>query len=204
MRHQIIVLGRQFGSGGRQVGRKLAAALNVPCYDREIITMAAERAELGADFFEGKDEKRTNPWLYESVYRGGPRVKWGQSAEEILAQMEEEVIRSLAAKEDCILVGRRADVVLQDQDVDVLSMFICAPLDWRIRRRMELDHLDERQAAKLIQRMDKQRKRYYEHYAGRPWGIPQSYDMCVNSARLGVDKTAALLASHWRLLKSET
>ena len=86
MRHQIIVLGRQFGSGGRQVGRKLAAALNVPCYDREIITMAAERAELGADFFEGKDEKRTNPWLYESVYRGGPRVKWGQSAEEILAQ----------------------------------------------------------------------------------------------------------------------
>ncbi len=200
MRHQIIVLGRQFGSGGREIGQKLAAALGIRCYDRELITMAAEHAQLPEDVFAGKEEKAANSWLFTGIYEGGPFVERGKPAEDILFQMQSAVIRRIAAQEDCIIVGRCADTVLEEEDVDLLRIFISAPFEWRVRHRMELEGLEEKNAIALVRQMDKQRKRYYDYYTNHNWGKPENYDLCINSSRLGIDRTAMVLAAHWNLL----
>lgn len=144
MKKHVIALGRQFGSGGREIGRKLSESLGFAYYDRELLKLAAERAEVGEELFADKDEKAGNPWLFKAFYQGGPKVKQGQSAEDVLFQMQSEIIRELAEKEDCIIVGRCADLVLTGQDVDCLSLFICAPFEWRVHHRMELENLDEK------------------------------------------------------------
>ena len=118
MKKHVIALGRQFGSGGREIGRKLSESLGFAYYDRELLKLAAERAEVGEELFADKDEKAGNPWLFKAFYQGGPKVKQGQSAEDVLFQMQSEIIRELAEKEDCIIVGRCADLVLTGQDVD--------------------------------------------------------------------------------------
>ena len=166
MKKHVIALGRQFGSGGREIGRKLSESLGLAYYDRELLKLAAERAEVGEELFADKDEKAGNPWLFKAFYQG------------------------------C------ADLVLTGQDVDCLSLFICAPFEWRVHHRMELENLDEKAARALVEKTDAQREKYYTHYTGRPWGLPENYDICINSARLGIERTAALLAEHCRELFS--
>ena len=200
MTNCVIALGRQFGSGGREIGRKLSDALGFAYYDRELISLAAQRAEVDEQVFAEKDEKASSPWLFKGFYDGGPKVRQGQSAEDILFQMQSEVILDLAEKENCIIVGRCADHVLESRGIRCLSLFICAPSQWRVRHRMEVEGIDEKAAAAAVDKLDKQRERYYTHYTGRPWGLPENYDLCVNSSRLGVDRTAALLAQHCREL----
>ena len=181
MGNHVIALGRQFGSGGREIGRKLGEALGFAYYDRELLTLAAKRAEVREELLADKDEKAANPWLFKGFYEGGPKVKQGQSAEDVLYDMQSEIILELAEKGDCIIVGRCADHVLESKHVDCLSLFICAPFEWRVHHR-------------------KQREKYYTHYTARPWGLPENYDLCINSARLGIDRTASLLAQHCREL----
>lgn len=200
MGNRVIALGRQFGSGGREIGRKLSDALGFGYYDRELISLAAQRAEVDERVFEEKDERASSPWLFKGFYDGGPRVQQGRSAEDVLFQMQSEVILELAAKENCIIVGRCADHVLESRGLNCLSLFICAPFQWRVRHRMAIEHIDEKAAAAAVEKFDKQREKYYSHYTGRPWGLPENYDLCVNSARLGIDRTAALLAQHCREL----
>ena len=200
MGKRVIALGRQFGSGGREIGYRLSQALGFAYYDRELITLAAERAEVNEALFAEKDEKAANPWLFKAFYDGGPKVQQGRSAEDVLFQLQSEIIEELATEKDCILVGRCADRILESRHIDCLSLFICAPFDWRVRHRMALDGLDERAAKALVEKTDKQREKYYEHYTGRLWGLPENYDLCINSARLGIDRTAALLAEHCRQL----
>ena len=94
MKKHVIALGRQFGSGGREIGRKLSESLGFAYYDRELLKLAAERAEVGEELFADKDEKAGNPWLFKAFYQGGPKVKQGQSAEDVLFQMQSEIIRN--------------------------------------------------------------------------------------------------------------
>ncbi len=203
MKRQVIVLDRQFGSGGREIGEKLSKALGFDYYDWQLLSMAAKRAEIREDLFAGKEEKAGNPWLFQGVYEGGPRVQQGQSAEDILFQMQSEIIQELGSKGNCLIVGRCADAILDKAQLNCLSLFICAPLPWRVRHRMEVEHLDEKATTALIEKTDKQREKYYTHYTGRDWGFPENYDLCINSARLGIDQTAALLATHCKQLFSQ-
>lgn len=200
MSQQVITMGRQFGSGGREIGKKLSSALGFAFYDEQLITMAAQRAEVREELFAGKEEKAANPWLFTGVYEGGPRVQQGKSAEDILFQMQSEIIAELGRKGGCVIVGRCADVVLEEAKVNCLRLFICAPADWRVRHRLELEPMDEKAMAAQVEKIDRQRAKYYTYYTGRPWGSPENYDLCVNSARLGIDQTAALLAEHCRQL----
>ena len=147
MGNHVIALGRQFGSGGREIGRKLGEALGFAYYDRELLTLAAKRAEVREELLADKDEKAANPWLFKGFYEGGPKVKQGQSAEDVLYDMQSEIILELAEKGDCIIVGRCADHVLESKHVDCLSLFICAPFDWRVHHRMEIENVDEKTAA---------------------------------------------------------
>ena len=200
MNYHTITLGRQFGSGGREIGKQLAQKLGIPFYDHQLISLAAERAEIREELFVGKEEQASNPWLFTGIYEGNPRIKKGQSAEDLLFQMQSELIVELAQQRDCIIVGRCADSVLERAKLNRLSVFICAPFSWRVHHRMELEGLSEKEAVALVEKMDKQREKYYNHYTDRTWGVPCNYDLCVNSARLGIEKTAALLAVHCKNL----
>ena len=117
MKMPIIALGRQFGSGGREIGKRLAEKLNIRCYDRELITLAAQKAELREELFAGREEKAPNPWLFTGVYEGGPQVRKGQPAEDILFEMQSQVILELAQKDPCIIVGRCADAILKSAGI---------------------------------------------------------------------------------------
>ena len=192
----IITIGREYGAGGRTVAKLLSDRLGIPHYDKEIITLAAEKSGLPEQTIRGPEQGSGKTLLSWFLPRG-PMSAYDQA---ILAQAN--IIRKLAEEGPCIIVGRCADLVLTGQDVDCLSLFICAPFEWRVHHRMELDNLDEKAARALVEKTDAQREKYYTHYTGRPWGLPENYDICINSARLGIDRTAALLAEHCRELFS--
>ena len=136
--NRIITIGRQFGSGGREIGRKLAEQLTCPFYDRELISLAAKRAEVREELFAGKDEKAGNPWLFTGVYEGGSLVRRGRSAEDILFEMQSQVIVELAEQGPCIIVGRCADHVLRQAGVPVCPSPGGWPTGWRLRAYRKL------------------------------------------------------------------
>ena len=189
MKMPIIALGRQFGSGGREIGKQLAERLNVRCYDRELITLAAQKAEVREELFAGREEKAPNPWLFTGVYEGGPQVRKGQPAEDILFEMQSQVILELAQMGPCIIVGRCADAVLRAAGIPVISLFICAPFEDRVRRRMEIEGIGQKEAEDTVRKIDKRRKKYYDTYTGRNWGTPENYDFCINSSVRGIEGT---------------
>lgn len=202
MEMPVIALGRQFGSGGREIGRRLAELWEIPCYDRELITLAARKAQLREELFDGKDEKAANPWLFTGVYEGGPRVHRGQPAEDILFEMQSQVILELAQAGPCIIVGRCADMVLRAAGVPVVSLFVCAPFAQRTARRMTLDGVSRREAEDRVRKTDRQRRKYYDAHTGRSWGAPESYDFCVNSSVWGVRGTAEHIAAWTEALRN--
>ena len=189
MKTSIIALGRQFGSGGREIGKQLAERLNVRCYDRELITLAAQKAEVREELFTGREEKAPNPWLFTGVYEGGPQVRKGQPAEDILFEMQSQVILELARMGPCIIVGRCADVVLRAAGIPTVSLFICAPFEDRVRRRMEIESIGQKEAEDAVRKIDKRRKKYYDTYTDRNWGTPENYDFCINSSVRGIEGT---------------
>lgn len=195
MRLSVIALGRQFGSGGREIGKRLANHWGIPCYDRELITLAAEKAKLHEELFFGKEEKAANPWLFTGIYEGGPQVRRGQAAEDILFEMQSQVIQELAQTGPCIVVGRCADVVLRSAGIPVISLFVCAPFADRVKRRMELENIGQKEAEDSVRKIDKQRKKYYDTYTGRSWGTPENYDFCINSSVRGIEETAEMIVS---------
>ena len=189
MKMPIIAMGRQFGSGGREIGKQLAERLNVRCYDRELITLAAQKAEVREELFAGREEKAPNPWLFTGVYEGGPQVRKGQPAEDILFEMQSQVILELARMGPCIIVGRCADVVLRAAGIPTVSLFICAPFEDRVKRRMEIEGIGQKEAEDAVRKIDKRRKKYYDTYTGRNWGTPENYDFCINSSVRGIEGT---------------
>ena len=200
MKMPIIALGRQFGSGGREIGKQLAEKLQVRCYDRELITLAAQKAEVREELFVGREEKAPNPWLFTGVYEGGPQVRKGQPAEDILFEMQSQVILELAQMGPCIIVGRCADAVLRAAGIPVVSLFVCAPFADRVSRRMAVEGIGQKEAEDAVRKIDKQRKKYYDTYTGRNWGAPENYDFCINSSARGIEGTAEMIASWVKLL----
>ena len=148
---KIITVSREFGSGGREIGKHLAEKLQVRCYDRELITLAAQKAEVREELFAGKEEKAPNPWLFTGVYEGGAGVRKGQPAEDILFEVQSQVILELAQMGPYIIVGRCADAVLRAAGIPTVSLFICAPFADRVRRRMEREHLSQKAAEELAE-----------------------------------------------------
>lgn len=197
MKKHVIALGRQFGSGGREIGRKLSESLGFAYYDRELLKLAAERAEVGEELFADKDEKAGNPWLFKAFYQGGPKVKQGQSAEDVLFQMQSEIIRELAEKEDCIIVGRCADHILRD--MKPFRLFIYADMEARIVRCRakgeDAARMSDEELRQRILSIDKKRARYYQFYTDQVWGDKINYDLCINTSAVNIKKLAGITAS---------
>jgi len=195
----IITIGRQCGSGGREIGQKLAQKLGVPFYDRELLRLAARQSGLAPENFELYDEVPTSSLLY-SLSLGNHGVMLGQYDMPIhqkvfLAQFE--AIQALADKgESCVIIGRCADYALRERE-QVVKVFLKADPKARVRRLVEqYSDLTEKKAADQMVKTDKRRAAYYNFYSDSRWGSAEGYDLVVDSLRTGIDKTVELIAAY--------
>lgn len=196
----IITIGRQYGSGGREIGEKLAKRLNIPFYDKDLLSRAAKESGFCQEMIENHDERPTNSFLYNLVmdtysfgYNSSSFVDMPISHKIFLAQFD--TIKKIANEGACVIVGRCADYALAEY-TNCVHVFIHADEDHRIKRIMARNNLSESKAKDAIVKKDKQRQSYYNYYSSKKWGRSDTYDLSINSARLGIDGTVDLLAQY--------
>ena len=202
----IITIGREYGSGGRQIGQEVANYFGIKCYDKELLEHAASDSGICKELFEHHDEKPTNSFLYSLVmdtysfgYSSAGFNEMPMNHKIFLAQFE--AIKKLAGEGPCVMVGRCADYALESYK-NVVSVFIHADLDARIRRIARLYDLTDAKAKDRILKTDKQRSSYYNYYTNKKWSNADSYELCLNSAELGIEGTAKAIEQYVMLKES--
>lgn len=188
-KNYVITIGRQFGSGGREVALKLAEKLGIKCYDRELIDLAVEKKGMSKDLLEKHDEKKHGLFLGKRGADLPAFDTFGKTVNDRVFLVQSQIIRELAKNESCVIVGRCADYVLRDFD-NVLSVFVTAPLDARVDRITRLYHVSPEEAKQQIAHFDKERSSYYKYYTNKHWGCCDHYQMALDSSILGTDETA--------------
>lgn len=189
MQHTIITISRQHGSGGREIGRRVAEQLGIPFYDREIIELAAKDSRIDISFFENSETKDAGSLIYD--LSAGGHVMLPLTDRVYLQQVK--TIRDIAQKGGCVIVGRCADAVLADYP-HVLRVFIYANSEAR-RRRVEMFY---HESAEELEKLEKKRSSYYQHYTGKRFGDAENYDMCLDSGSLGLDECVKAICSAYR------
>ena len=194
----VITIGRSYGAGGRTVGKRLAEQLHIAYYDAELLEEAAESSGLSHKFLASMDEKPLQPdMLYQ--YIGFVSMQY-TSVGKMADQAQREIIEVVAAKGPCVIVGRRADQVLKDRQ-KLFRVFITASSASRMRRICERDHLTENESVQKIARVDKERAAYYNQQSDKKWGDAATYDMCLDTDRLGIQNAADVIEAAVRTLK---
>ena len=201
MKHNLVItIGRESGSAGRQIGQMLAKEQGVKCYDKELLTLAAKQSGLCEELFKTHDEKPTNSFLYSLVmdtysmgYSPNTYMDMPLNHKVFLAQFD--AIRKIANEGPCILVGRCADYALESY-ANCMSVFIHASLDARIRRIARLYDLTDVKAKDMILKSDKKRATYYNYYTNKKWGAAESYELCLDSSKLGIQGTADAIITY--------
>lgn len=197
----VVTIGRQLGSGGREIGLRLAKKLGIPFYDKELLRKAAEESGLSEKLFDSFDE-RPKSLLYsiamDSYMFALPGAGVSDSLEQQVYQATFAAIRRAAGDGPCVIIGRCADYALEDRD-NVLNLFIHAPLERRIAVEARRQKLDPEQARQQILRTDKRRANYYEYYSAKRWGAVDSYDFCLDSSIFGYEGTVELIETLIRM-----
>lgn len=194
----IITIGRQFGSGGHEIGNRLSERLDIPLYDHNLVRMAARELHLDEDVAKEADETMLGKFLSAYVVGVGSYTSFAASEQSIepisdrLYAMQTELLKRFAKRGPCIIVGRCADYILGDYS-NYIHAFIYAYFEDRVRRIMKIYKLDERQAKEKIRKIDKERKLYYEAHTGRKWGDIESHQILLNSSLLGIGGVVDIL-----------
>ena len=205
MANKIYTIGREFGSGGREVGEKLAAKLGIKLYDKELLQQAAKDSGFCEEIFENHDEKPTNSFLYSLVmdtysvsgYSAAPFLDMPLNHKVFLAQFE--TIKKIAEKESCVIVGRCADYALSDNP-NCINVFIHADLDVRIKNVSRNLNITENKARDIINKTDKQRASYYNYYTSKKWGDSMSYNLSLDAGKLGTDNCVEMILKFRELM----
>ena len=197
--NMVITIGRQYGSGGREVGRRLASRLEIPYYDKEILSEASKDSGICEELFEDHDEKPTRSFLYSLVTgvqtHGNPSTMYMDmplNHRIFLAQFD--TIRRLAGNGPCVVVGRCADYVLRDEK-NVVNVYLKADMEHRIERAIELGAEPSR-AQDIVKRHDKERASYYNYYATTTWGDVNNYDLCLDTGKVGYDGAVDMIIAY--------
>ena len=204
-KHFVITVERQYGSGGRLTSERLAKELGIHFYDEEILKMTSETSAIGEQYFRLADEKAGNNLLYRIVTNIKPELSEpAQNGHKItspenLFRFQPSVIRKLAASENCIIVGRCGNYVLQDQLDDVIRIFVYADTVTRVRRIMDVDKVDEAEALRRMKRIDRTRTEYHRYFTGRNWMDMENYDLPINASRIDYDQMIVLIKDYMRL-----
>lgn len=196
-----IVIGRHFGSGGFNIGRKVADELGYEFYDKELVELVAEKSNFSEETVRKLDESAKGSFLYSIAMgnysigsMGGP-LHYDLPINDKLFLTQSEIIKEKAAKGPCVFVGRCADYVLKNADMDVLSVFIYADMEYKMAKIMKSESLTPQKAKDLINKTEKQRKSYYDYYTSGDWGLMRNYDLCLNSGVIGEDKCVEIIKS---------
>ncbi len=199
----VITIGRQFGSGGRELGRRLATALGINYYDKELLQQAAERAGVASDFFERNDERAPTfiNGLFSFAMGFSPAASYcGSTAisDDGLYSAQSDFIRSLAESESCVIVGRTADYVLRDCPT-MMSVFVHAPMEQCVARILSREpELTPEKARSRAERINKLRASYYNFYTDKEWGVASSYDLSMDTSLMSMDDLVAVLCDYIR------
>lgn len=200
----VITISRQFGSGGHEVGERLARELNVPFYDKALIAMAAKQSGLSEEVFANADEKATSSLLYSMVmgsYSFGARVPGinEMPINDKLFIIQSDIIKKAAAEGPCVVIGRCADYILREHE-NCLNVFIHANKEDRIRRSIAKKDCEERKASDFVTKKDKQRANYYNFYSNKRWDDLQNYDITIDTSRFSIDQAVGMLIDAAHLL----
>ena len=199
----IITIGRQFGSGGRYVGRLLAEKLGIPFYDKELLSEAAKQSGICEEIFEEHDEKPTRSLLFSLVtgmqhHMGTGNFYMDMPLNHRIFLAQFDAIRKLAEEGSCVIVGRCADYVLRENP-DTVSIFVKADMPSKIQRTVTYYGVEKDKAEERIRKADKQRASYYNYYATATWGDVDNYDLVVDTGVLGVEGAVELIAKFLEL-----
>ncbi|MGF0032033.1 AAA family ATPase [Bariatricus sp. SGI.154] len=201
--HKIVTIGRQFGSGGHEIGNILATRLDIPLYDNNLVRMVAEKLDIREETARAVDETTLNSFLagyviapieYTSAIR---EAEYTPPLNEQVYELQSDIIRRLSERGPCVIVGRCADYVLQDNP-NCINVFICADLEDRIQRIAKRYDLSEKKAADKIKKIDRERKYYYESHTGLDWGSVEAHQVLLNVSRLGMERTVDILEMMYR------
>lgn len=189
----IVTIGRQYGSGGQEIGEKLAKELNIPFYDKELLTIAAKKSGLCEEMFQSHDEKPTNSFLYSLVMGsyGGDNLPLNHKL--FLAQFD--AIRSIADEGPCVIIGRCADYALEDYS-NCINVFVHADIETRVKRATSLYHVPIPKAEEAVMKIDKKRASYYNFYSSKKWGSFENYNITINSSTIGIDNSVKLIKQY--------
>lgn len=197
IKNTVITIGREFGSGGKEIGEKLAKDFNIPFYDKELLGRAAKESGICQELFQNHDEKPTSSFLYSLVmdtysmgYASSTFTEMPINHKIFLAQFD--TIKKIAKEGPCVIVGRCADYALEENE-NCLSIFIHASLESRIHQIEKNFQLTRSKAKDVIHKTDKQRASYYNYYTSKKWGASSSYNLCIDSGSLGIDGTVGLI-----------
>ncbi len=187
MKNRVVTISREFGSGGRSIGRKLAEELGIPCYDAELIQKLAQESGFSESYI--KDAGEYAPGGYLSLLSNRA---FSPTNEDVLWELQYRIITDLAEKGPCVIVGRCADYILRDT-ADCLKVFIHADMDFRARRIVEVYGQREQSPEQRLKEKDKRRAAYHRFYTNMKWGHAQNYHICLDSGKLGIDTCVKIL-----------
>lgn len=201
----IITISRQYGSGGREIGKKLAEKLGIPFYDKELLERVAKESGFSEEMIRNHDEKPNSSLLYNVaidsfgyITHTSAELPIGQKV--FLAQFDS--IKAIASEGSCVIIGRCADYVLRDEP-NVLNIFIFGKEEDKAHRISSLYNLTEDEAKKVCAKQDKKRQSYYNYYADKKWGRADTYELCIDSGKLGIDGTVEFLVDYVKKLEEQ-
>lgn len=208
MNNYVITIARGYGSGGRTIGKMLAEALNINYYDRDLLKLASDDSGINESLFAKADETAEHSLLYsiaKKVYKGQitPPDRDDFISNENLFNYQAKIIKELAQKESCVIVGRCADFVLKDYD-NVLRIFVHAPLEDCMKTVEALNICSKRQSKNYIQTIDKRRAAYYHYFTGRDWKDADNYDLCLNTSHLNWEQCIELVKAYIQIKFPDT
>ena len=198
----IITISRQYGSGGRFIGRKLANKLGIPFYDQELISLAAKESGFSEGFFENAEKKATSSFLYSLYLHGTVEGNSGLPLDEQAFIIQSGVILDVAKKGPCVIVGRCADYVLEGAE-GLVRVFLYADMEYREKRISDLGYYEPRDIRKNIKRIDRERRDYHRYYTGRDWENVENYDLMLNTASLGTEGAMEAIRAYLRIKEYE-
>jgi cytidylate kinase len=188
----VVNIGRQLGSGGKEIGEKLARELKISFYDKELINLASEYSGLCEEFFEKADEKTPQSFVHFPFFNGTATLYSNYLSNNTLFKIQSNIIRKLASEKSCLFVGRCADYILRDHTCSI-NIFISSYMHDRIKRLCHTLNLSETEVKELIHKTDKCRSEYYNFYTYNTWGAATTYHLCVNASVLGIEGTVTFI-----------
>lgn len=191
----IVTISRQYGSGGREIGKKLAQRLGIPYYDKELIILAAEKSGYARSLFEEADQKASSSMIFSLMRAGSMATSYDMPLNDKIYLIQSGVIQQVARQGSCVIVGRCADYVLQDK-FPCVNVFIHADLKKRMERAVRLYGLAPDDVQSDLLKTDKRRAAYYNYYTGRKYGDARNYSLCLDSLAVGIDPSVELLAGY--------